>query len=189
MSKDRSYSDDEVRAIIERALKEQPASGVSHEDLLSIAAGVGLSAAAVESAARQVSDAQLTKVATERIVSRKRRYVAAHAFVYFVVNAVLFTINFLTTPGQWWVLFPVLCWGIALILHAGFSLFSRVSESRLAQEKRRLLMAANAGVAQLVERRAGVRIAGTADQIEAPSVEDTDTDTDATGAERGARGQ
>src|SRR4051812_7816523 len=128
MSKDRSYSDEEVRAIIERALKEQPASGVSHDELLSIAAGVGLSPTAVESAARQVTDARLTKVATERIVSRKRRCVAAHAFVYFVVNAVLFTINFLTTPGQWWVLFPVLSWGIGLILHAGFGLFSRVGE-------------------------------------------------------------
>ena len=73
MSKDQSYADDEVRDIIERALKEQPTSAVSHEDLLSIGAGVGLSRAAVESAAREVADARLTKTATTRVVSRRRR--------------------------------------------------------------------------------------------------------------------
>jgi len=106
MSKDPSYADDEVREIIERALKEQPAGGVSHQDLLSIGAGVGLSPRTVESAARQVTEARLTTAATKRVVSRRRRTLAAHAFVYLAVNALLFAINFLTTPGEWWVLFP-----------------------------------------------------------------------------------
>ena len=189
MSKDHNYSDDEVRAIIERALKEQPADAVSHDELLSIGAGVGLSPAALESAAREVTEARLTKTATERIVSRRRRGLAAHAFVYFVINATLFAINFLTTRGQWWVLFPVLAWGIGLILHAGFGLFSPVSEGRVAREKRRLLEATNAGVARLVERRTGVRIAGPADQIENPSADEADPDADATHRPRGARGQ
>src|SRR6187402_1487515 len=138
MSKDQSYADDEVRAIIERALKEQPASGLSHEDLLSIGAGVGLSPAAVESAAREVTEARLTATATKRVVSRRRRGLAAHAFVYAAVNALLFAINFLTTPGEWWVLFPVFFWGLGLLLHAGFGLFTPVSERRLNREKQRL---------------------------------------------------
>lgn len=162
MSKDRSYEDEEVRAIIERALKTQPASGVSHEELLAIGAGVGLSRAALESAAREVTDARLTKTATERIVSRKRRRVVAHAFVYLTVNGILFAINFLTTPGQWWALFPIFAWGIGMILHAGFGLFSRVSDFSLTQEKRRLLKAARTGVNQLIERQKGVRVATSA---------------------------
>ncbi|HEY3255729.1 MAG TPA: 2TM domain-containing protein [Polyangiaceae bacterium] len=186
MKKDRSYTDDEVRAIIERALKQQPASGVSHEELLSIGAGVGLSPAALESAAREVVDARLTKTATERVVARKRRGVLAHAFVYFTVNGVLFTINLLTTPGQWWVLFPVLAWGIGMILHAGFGLFSRVSDYSLVQEKRRMLKAANAGVARLAERRAGVRVAGPVDQIEDPSL---DQDPESARSQRGTADQ
>src|SRR6187549_3918513 len=128
MSKDRSYADDEVRAIIERALKEQPVSGVSHEDLLSIGAGVGLPRAAIENAAREVTEARLQQTAAKRIVSRRRRGLAAHAFVYLAINALLFAINFLTTPGEWWVLFPLFVWGLGLLLHAGFSLFSPVSE-------------------------------------------------------------
>ncbi|HEY0468358.1 MAG TPA: 2TM domain-containing protein, partial [Polyangiaceae bacterium] len=150
MSKNQGYADDEVREIIERALKDQPASGVSHEDLLSIGAGVGLSRSAMESAAREVTEGRLTETARKRIVSRRRRGVAAHAFVYLAVNALLFAVNFLTTPGQWWVLFPVFFWGLALLLHLGFGLSSQVSERRLAREKQRLLSAAGAGVASLV---------------------------------------
>ncbi|MEI9941256.1 MAG: 2TM domain-containing protein [Pseudomonadota bacterium] len=174
MSKDQSYADDEVREIIERALREQPAGGVSHEDLLSIGAGVGLSRTAVEAAARDVTEARLTEAATKRVVSRRRREVAAHAFVYVAVNALLFAINFLTTPGEWWVLFPVLLWGLGLVLHAFFGLSRHVSDWHLTREKRRLLEAAGAGVARLVERRAGVRVAGPVDQIEDPSIDDSE---------------
>jgi len=174
MSKDQSYADDEVREIIERALKEQPASGLSHDDLLSIGAGVGLSRAAVEGAAREVTEARLTATATKRVVSGRRRALIAHAIVYSVINALLFAINFTTTPGEWWVLFPVVFWGLVLGLHAVFGLSSRVSERRLTREKRRLLEAAGAGVARLVERRAGVRVAGPVDQIEGESLEHTE---------------
>lgn len=174
MSKDRSYGDDEVRAIIEHALKTQPASGLSHDDLLAIGAGVGLSPAALESAAREVTDARLTKTATERVQSSKRRRVIAHAFVYLTVNGFLFAINYLTTPGQWWVLFPIFAWGIGLMLHAGFGLFSRASERSVTREKRRLLEATRAGVNRLVERKKGVRVADSVDRVEEPAAEETE---------------
>jgi hypothetical protein len=186
MSKDPSYADDEVRDIIERALKGEPsASGVSHEDLLSIGAGVGLSPAAIEAAAREVTEARLTATASKRVLSRRRRGVVAHGLAYAVVNALLFAVNFLTTPGEWWVLFPVFFWGLGLLLHAGFGLSKRVSERRLTREKRRLLRAAGAGVARLGERRTGVRVAGPVDQIEEPSLDDVE----ATRGQRGTRGQ
>jgi hypothetical protein len=178
MSKDRSYGDDEVRAIIERALKAQPQSGVSHDELLAIGAGVGLSPAALESAAREVTDARLTKTATDRVQSLKRRYVIGHAFVYFAVNAFLFAINYLTTPGQWWVLFPVFAWGIGMLLHAGFGLFSRPSEYAVTQEKRRLLKAARVGVNRLVERQKGVRIAAAPDSGETSDKEEVEIEAE-----------
>jgi hypothetical protein len=194
MSKDQSYGDEDVRDIIERALKEQPqASGVSHEDLLSIGAGVGLSTAAIEAAAREVTDARLSATATKRILSRDRRVVAAHALAYAVVNGLLFAINFLTTPGEWWVLFPVFFWGLALLVHAGFGLSKRVSERRLTREKRRLLAAASAGVARLGERRVGVRVAGPVDQLEQPKLDEVEVEAEAeveaTHGQRGTRGQ
>jgi len=170
MSDQRSYKDDEVRAIIERALKEQQpqSGGVSHEDLLAIGGGVGLSPAAIESAVREEREGRLTATATARVVARRRRGVAAHALVFALVNALLFAINFLTTPGEWWVLFSVFGWGLGLALHAGFGLSSQVSERRLEREKRRL-QPTLAAPDPAGERRTGVRVAGPLDQIEDPS--------------------
>jgi hypothetical protein len=54
----------------------------------------------------------------------------------------------------------------------------------LAREKRRLLSAAGAGVAQLVERRAGVRVAGPVDQIEDPMLDGSDAGDAARGQAR-----
>lgn len=172
MSKNQSYSDDEVRDIIERALKDQPASGVSHEDLLSIGAGAGLSRAAMENAARDVAEARLTKTATARIASRRRLGVAAHAFVFAVINGFLFVINLLTTPGAWWVLFPLLAWGVGMILHAGFGLFAPVDEWSLTREKRRLLKTEGTGVPRQIERPAGVRVADVAGPAARSKVEE-----------------
>ena len=138
MADDRSYADDEVRAIIDRALKKQPEGGVSHEELLAIGAGVGLSRDALESAAEEVREVRANQAALASVLSGRRRGVAAHAFVFAVVNASLFLINFLTTPGQWWFLFSVFAWGIGLVLHAGFGLSKRVSDERLKWERLQL---------------------------------------------------
>jgi 2TM domain len=138
MADDRSYADDEVRAIIERALKKQPEGGVSHADLLAIGAGVGLSPQALESAAEEVREARSNQAAVSAVVSKRRRAVAAHALVFFLVNACLFLINFLTTPGEWWFLFSVFAWGLGLALHAVFGLSTSVSPKRLNRQRRRL---------------------------------------------------
>jgi 2TM domain len=165
-----AYPHDEVRAIIERALEAQPAGGVSHEDLLSIGAGVGLSGEAIERAAQEVREARLTASATATVLARRRRGVAIHAAVFFAVNAFLFGINFLTTPGEWWFLFSVFGWGLGLLLHAGFGLFSGASAWHLEREKRlQRKLAGEVPVApRIAERRSGVRVEGPLHQIEDP---------------------
>jgi predicted outer membrane lipoprotein len=168
MSKDRAYEADEVRAIVERALETEPERGVSHEDLLSIGAGVGLSGEAIERAAQEVREARSAATAKASVVARRRRGVALHAFVFFAVNAFLFAINFLTTPGEWWFLFSVFAWGLGLLLHAGFGLFSGVSPRRLERERRKQarLAGASSSAPNNVDRRSGVRVEGPLDHIE-----------------------
>jgi 2TM domain len=138
MAQDRSYDDDEVRAIIDRALQARPSAGVSHEDLLAIGAGVGLSASAIENAAIELRASRQNQRAVQRVVSKRRRGVAAHAFVFMAVNALLFVINWLTTPGEWWSLFPIFGWGLGLVLHAGFALGRGISPQQLQAEKGQL---------------------------------------------------
>lgn len=41
-----------------------------------------------------------------------------HVAVYAAVIALLFVINLMTSPGSYWVIWPLAGWGIAVIVHA-----------------------------------------------------------------------
>lgn len=36
---------------------------------------------------------------------------------YIIINIFLFIINVVFTPGNWWFLFPLIFWGIAIVFH------------------------------------------------------------------------
>jgi hypothetical protein len=141
MAEARKYSDEEVRAILDRALKGDGAAdpgSISHADLLAIGEQVGLSPEAMTRAADEARAAQLERAAGGAITSRRRRWLAAHAALFALLNGLLFAVNWATTPGEWWVLFPVFFWGLALALHAGLALAVSPSRRALERERRRL---------------------------------------------------
>jgi hypothetical protein len=162
MGDERSYDTDDVRRILDRALTAQPQAGLSHDELLAIGAEVGLSRAAVEQAAEEVRD----DAARRDVVARRRRGLLLHALIFLLVNAALFGVNFLTTPGEWWVLFPVFGWGLGLLLHAVFGLSHRVSPGRLNRARRRLERAQRGSTRQrLAEPTAPVRLAADEPEV------------------------
>jgi len=142
MALGRSYNDDEVRSIIERALRtqsgENPSAELSHEQLLAVGSEIGLSAEAIEQAARDVEQSGLCARLERRILDRRRSWFKSHAGAFAVANSVLFAINYLTSPGQWWALFPLVVWGLGLLLHARLGLSRSVSRRALAKESARL---------------------------------------------------
>lgn len=134
------YSDEEVRAIIERALSRSSseAGGLSHADLLAVGEQVGVSPDAMSRAAEAVRAERLSRDAGAALSRRRRRWLAAHAAVFAVLNGLLFAVNAATTPGQWWVLFPIFFWGLALLLHAGLTFGVAPSPKAVARERHRL---------------------------------------------------
>lgn len=132
-----TYTDDEVRAIIDRALQKQPDRRMSHDELLAVGSEVGISAEAIEVAAKEVKEARERDEAKEKILANRKRGFGSHLWAYAIVNGCLFLINFLTTPGQWWVLFPVVLWGMAIAFHARAALSGHVSEKAIRRLQRR----------------------------------------------------
>jgi len=134
------YKDEDVQAIIQRALERQDGAKVdlTHADLLSIGEQLGLTAEAIDAAARHVVGERRATEATKRIQASRKRWLAAHAAVFAVINALLFTVNALTTPGEWWVLFSVFFWGLALGAHAAFAALAGISPKRQERERARL---------------------------------------------------
>ncbi len=55
------------------------------------------------------------KKAKKRVKAKKGFY--WHIASYLIVNTFLFSINLLTSPGDWWFIFPLLGWGVSIIFH------------------------------------------------------------------------
>ena len=58
-----------------------------------------------------MKDEDLKKIAKNRVEFRD------HVLVYLVVNAILFTVNILFSPGFYWFIIVLLFWGIGLLFH------------------------------------------------------------------------
>jgi 2TM domain len=140
MADPRRYSDQDVQAVIQRALEQQRAApgDLTHADLLGIGEQVGVPADVLERAANDVLEARRTAEATQRVTAKRKRWLALHAIVFALINALLFTVNALTTPGEWWFLFSAVFWGLALGGHAALALGAGVSAKRLERERRRI---------------------------------------------------
>ena len=54
---------------------------------------------------------------------RQLRKFYEHLLSYVTVNALLAVLNYLTSPGHWWVIWVILGWGIGLVSH-GLSVFA-----------------------------------------------------------------
>lgn len=60
-------------------------------------------------------DAELRRHAVHR--ADMKLVFRSHVLVYVIVNAGLFFINLVTSPGAWWFYWPILGWGLGLIAH------------------------------------------------------------------------
>jgi hypothetical protein len=72
-----------------------------------------------------VEEEERYKFAKARVEEIKGFYI--HLGVYLIVNLGLFTINMITNPDALWFYWPLLGWGIGLVIH----LFSLVMEGGL----------------------------------------------------------
>jgi hypothetical protein len=125
--KDRTYTQAEVSEIIERALRAQNArsDSLSHDDLVEVAAEVGIDSASLDGALEDISRHRLAQEASTsdrqaiRAAKRKRwQGLAKHAASYALVNGALyFTLGL---PRMQWLLVG---WGIGLAFHLRAVLF------------------------------------------------------------------
>jgi len=54
--------------------------------------------------------------AKERVEEIKGFYI--HLITYILVNAVLVVVNLLTSPEYYWFIWPLMGWGVGLVIHA-----------------------------------------------------------------------
>lgn len=182
MSSERRYSEQEVRAILERASRQDTSDGLSHSDLLDAAGEAGISRDAVEQAALDVEASRGRELARERIIARRRTGFFSHLSAYLAVQIFLIAINLLTSPQYLWFVFPLLGWGLGLFFSARHGLSKEVSERQVDREILRSPATARRVAGALSERaRPGGRRVESARHRAAESPE-PDAEDDATGS-------
>lgn len=118
----RKYSREEVDAILGRAIERDNRGELSHEDLLAAAREIGIPEQAIETAAIEVAAERMERAELVELRRDQWRGFVAHLIPYVMVNALLVTINVLTTHFPW-AMFPALGWGIGLASHLWAVLF------------------------------------------------------------------
>jgi len=74
--------------------------------------------------------------AKKRVQNLRAFYI--HLIVYILVNAMLFVINLISGADNWWFLYPLVGWGIGVIVHGvstlAFGIFGEEWEERKIKE-------------------------------------------------------
>lgn len=138
--RDNRYSEEEVSRLIKRALQgESHSDTISHAELLDIADKSGVSPSALKEVLEEEESSHEFEEAKSRWLKRHRADFHNHLRSYVIVNGVLIMMNLVTTGlrGPYWVLWPIMGWGIGLLFHASDTYF--VSDERVEKGARRLL--------------------------------------------------
>jgi hypothetical protein len=137
----RTYSQEEVDAILERAIAQQQAesAGLSHEDLVSAAGEVGISKAAIDAAAREVASGTPAPSSDAQVVrawkKRAWRGFIKHFTTFVLVNTMLAFVNIATSTAFLWFPIVILGWGIGVAMQLlGIVL---ADEERIVERERR----------------------------------------------------
>jgi len=144
----RRYSEEEVRAILSRAIDQQAAGPrddgkLAFDDLLAAAQEVGVDTATLREASRAIRlrDQESSELTNERAdrdlwIRRKRRGFARHLGVYLIVNAAFLVLGIIT-HGLPDTLMPGLFWGIGLGIHGLRALTASEDEWRDDRDSKR----------------------------------------------------
>lgn len=143
MADERRYSEREVRAILDRALRHE-SDGLTHDDLLAAAREAGISSDAVEKAALELDGLREQEQARERILVRRRAAFFSHLWAFIGVQLFLVALNLLSSPGYLWFVFPLLGWGLGLFFSALHGLSKDVSAHAVSRELARAHFAPHA---------------------------------------------
>lgn len=149
-----TYTRDEVKEILGRALERQHAQGdaVTHDELAAVAREMGVSPEALATAAAGVREERAVEAEVARVVAGRRRGFSAHLMAFVMVNALLAVGNVMAGGPLWFVL-VALGWGIGLAFHARAA-YAPHRERLVARARRRLAREREAAERQRRKREA-----------------------------------
>lgn len=109
----KTYSNQEVQQILQEATMMQQSNDISQEQLLEIAAEVGISAQTLQKAEKVWLERQEK---SQKQAKRRKAFIRFHLVPYLAVSVFLVLLNLVTTPRYFWSVYPILGWGLGVTI-------------------------------------------------------------------------
>jgi hypothetical protein len=134
----RNYSDEEVDAILRRALERQLESGdqLGHEELIAAAREVGLDEEAVERAIGDIRDERAKIDISKRLRDRRRQRWVRHLVLFAAASAGGIGLYALGLAGAW-AIYLAIVWAVFVAIHAHNGL-RKTTDDEVEREQARL---------------------------------------------------
>ncbi len=112
-----TYDSEDVEKILQVALARKHKGEFSREQLLEMAAELGISANVLEKTEQKWLIQQKQERSQRRFNTSRRKGFWGHLVSYLAVNLFLIVLNLITSPSYFWAIFPLLGWGLGLFFH------------------------------------------------------------------------
>lgn len=133
----RKYTQEEVSAILRRALERQGStSGITYDELMETAGELGIDPKALEAAITEQNSVGAYEAARAEYIIQRRQKFFEHLRSYLIVNFVLFVVDLLVSDGVWF-FWPLFGWGIGVAFDASDTFWPK--EKDIDRGARRLM--------------------------------------------------
>jgi 2TM domain len=122
------YTNEDIQQILRQATILQEENNISREQLIEIAAEVGISAETIEKAEQKWLRQREASQKQAKAKSRRRLGFQLHLIPYLVTSVFMVLLNLTTTPRCFWSIYPILGWGLGVTLH-GLCIYRKEAES------------------------------------------------------------
>jgi hypothetical protein len=112
-----AYQSEDVQQILQRAMQLQNEGHFSREQLVEMAGEMGISQEILQQAEQVWLAERQTIAEQQRRRDRQRQGFIARLIPFVCVNTFLILLNVTTSPRHPWSIYPILGWGLGLVMH------------------------------------------------------------------------
>jgi hypothetical protein len=112
-----TYNAEEMQQILEVAFRQKQKGEYTREQIIEIASELGVSSESLQAAEQEWLKNNVEVKKEQMSNSQQRKDFKSHLFAFLAINSFLVLLNLVVSPGYFWAIYPILGWGLGLLLH------------------------------------------------------------------------
>jgi hypothetical protein len=112
-----TYNAEEMQQILEVAFRQKQKGEYTREQIIEIASELGVSSESLQAAEQEWLKNNVEVKKEQMSNSQQRKDFKSHLFAFLAINGFLVLLNLVVSPGNFWAIYPILGWGLGLLLH------------------------------------------------------------------------